>query len=575
MKKLFTFILAVILTATLFAQIPQKMTYQAVVRNGSGALVTSSPIGVRISVIQGTVTGDVVYSETQTTSTNANGLMSIVIGEETALDIDWSNGPYFIMTETDPTGGSNYTITGTSQLLSVPYALYAKKAENGFSGNYNDLSNQPTLFDGDYNSLSNLPTLFDGQYSNLSGLPTLFDGTWTSLLDKPTLFDGNYNSLSNLPTLFDGTFTSLGEKPTTLTGYGITDAMNTSHPANEISELVKQQWNTAYSFTTNFDVSSASVGSILLHNGTNWYAKQGENVFSLIDHNHNSSYSLLSHSHADAGPLSNGFMSITDKNKLDDFNTVGRTTGDILMFNGTMWVVKSNAFALPNHIHSDATTTVSGFMSGTDKTKLNAVDGSETKITGNPGITVKGNGTTATPYTITVTQHTVGETYGGGVIFYVYDNGQHGLIAANADVSINTNPNLCWSYPGPSPRTAGAFANGIRAGQTNTAAILAMQATMLPSNPMVYVLSAAYAAVNFSDVDANGVRYGDWYIPSQFEMVLMSSSTATITGFSKSNPYWSSTEVIDNINYAYMVVNGSLSVQDKRSGFRVRPIRAF
>ncbi len=73
-------------------------------------------------------------SETQTATTNANGLVSIEIGNGTVVSgdfatIDWGNGPYFIKTETDPTSGTAYTITGTSQLLSVPYALHAKTAE--------------------------------------------------------------------------------------------------------------------------------------------------------------------------------------------------------------------------------------------------------------------------------------------------------------------------------------------------------------------------------------------------------------------------------------------------------------
>jgi hypothetical protein len=145
MKKLFTILSAIILTATLWAQSPQKMSYQAVIRNSSDQLVTNQPIGMQITILQGSASGTAVYTETQTPTTNANGLVSIEIGGEAGFDaIDWANGPYFIKTETDPTGGANYTITGTSQLLSVPYALHAKTAENGFSGSYNDLTDKPT-----------------------------------------------------------------------------------------------------------------------------------------------------------------------------------------------------------------------------------------------------------------------------------------------------------------------------------------------------------------------------------------------------------------------------------------------
>ena len=115
---------------TAFGQAPQKMSYQAVVRNASNALVANTAVGVKISVLQTTATGAVVYSERHMPTTNANGLATFEIGGGTVLSgtmagINWANGPYFIKTETDPAGGTNYTIAGTSQLASVPYALFA------------------------------------------------------------------------------------------------------------------------------------------------------------------------------------------------------------------------------------------------------------------------------------------------------------------------------------------------------------------------------------------------------------------------------------------------------------------
>jgi hypothetical protein len=130
MKKIITILTAILVTASLFAQSPKKMSYQAVIRNNSNALVASTPVGMRIRILQGSATGTTVYTETQTPVTNANGLVTIEIGGGADFSaIDWANGPYFIQTETDPTGGANYTITGTSQLLSVPYALHANSAE--------------------------------------------------------------------------------------------------------------------------------------------------------------------------------------------------------------------------------------------------------------------------------------------------------------------------------------------------------------------------------------------------------------------------------------------------------------
>jgi uncharacterized protein (TIGR02145 family) len=130
MKKIFAILAASLLTAGIFAQSPGKMSYQAVIRDASNNLVTSQVVGMQISILQGTIDGTEVYLETQTPVTNANGLITIEVGGEAGFDtINWADGPYFIKIGTDPTGGTTYTITGTSQLLSVPYALHAKTAE--------------------------------------------------------------------------------------------------------------------------------------------------------------------------------------------------------------------------------------------------------------------------------------------------------------------------------------------------------------------------------------------------------------------------------------------------------------
>lgn len=116
-----------------FAQAPQKMSYQSVIRDASNALVTDAAVGIQISIVQGSPAGAAVFVETHAPVTNANGLASVEIGSGTPITgtiaaIDWSNGPFFIKSETDPSGGTNYTLSGTTELLSVPYALYAANA---------------------------------------------------------------------------------------------------------------------------------------------------------------------------------------------------------------------------------------------------------------------------------------------------------------------------------------------------------------------------------------------------------------------------------------------------------------
>ena len=141
MKKQFFLLVVISFTAGIYlsnqagAQSPEKISYQAVVRNSTNALVTNQSVGVKITILQGSATGTPVFAETHTPTTNANGLINIVIGTGSPainglLDVVWSTGPYFIKTEIDPAGGTAYSITTTSELLSVPYALYAKKAES-------------------------------------------------------------------------------------------------------------------------------------------------------------------------------------------------------------------------------------------------------------------------------------------------------------------------------------------------------------------------------------------------------------------------------------------------------------
>ena len=241
MRKSLTSLILLFSVAYGFAQTPQKMSYQCVVRKSGGELVANHSIGLRISILQESTSGNVVYQETYNPKpqTNANGLVTVEIGGGVVLsgnfsDIDWGSATYYLKTETDPTGGTNYTISGTSQLLSVPYALHAKTADNGFTGNYNDLSNKPVLFSGYYSDLLNLP-VFDGTWTNIAGKPSfanvatsgnyndlinkpvIFDGAWTNISGKPSFAtvstSGSYNDLTNKPVIFDGNWTNISGKP--------------------------------------------------------------------------------------------------------------------------------------------------------------------------------------------------------------------------------------------------------------------------------------------------------------------------------------------------------------------------
>jgi len=138
MKKIFTlFSLAFFFSyATLYAQSPQQMNYQAIVRDHSGnPLPFGTDVTVRFTIHDLTPTGTAVYVEVNTAVTNQFGLITQIIGGTGNLSVvNWSSGAKYLEVEIDPTGGTNFTSMGTSQLLSVPYALYAGNAAAGATG---------------------------------------------------------------------------------------------------------------------------------------------------------------------------------------------------------------------------------------------------------------------------------------------------------------------------------------------------------------------------------------------------------------------------------------------------------
>ena len=124
-------------TAISYAQVPQALNYQAVARDGLGRLITNHAIGIEFIIHQGSATGTVIYSETDTATTNKFGLFTTTIGKGTVItgvfsSIAWSTGNYWLQVQMDLQEVLHIANMGTSQLLTVPYAMYA--ASSGSSG---------------------------------------------------------------------------------------------------------------------------------------------------------------------------------------------------------------------------------------------------------------------------------------------------------------------------------------------------------------------------------------------------------------------------------------------------------
>ena len=148
------FLLSFLGVGLINAQSPDMFNYQAVARDDQGNVLSNQDVGIKISILQGSASGTVVYEEEHSKTTNAQGLVNLKIGDGSVMsgtfsNIDWSSGPFFIEVGLDEAGGSDYSTMGTSQLLSVPYAKYSESSANAFSGDYENLSNKPWKSKGD------------------------------------------------------------------------------------------------------------------------------------------------------------------------------------------------------------------------------------------------------------------------------------------------------------------------------------------------------------------------------------------------------------------------------------------
>jgi hypothetical protein len=368
---------------SLYSQSPEGFSFQAVVRDAVGNPLVTQAVSFRFTIIQGTPTGADVFKEVHNVTTDDFGSVSLVINNGTGKvgvfeNIDWGTDSYFFKIELDKTGGSSYSDMGTTQLLSVPYALHAKTAANSFSGDYNDLVNKPVT-DGSETRVS------AGNNMIVTGSGTIIDPYHIT-----NGFSGSYNDLTNKP----------------------------------------------------------------------------------------------------------------------------------------------------------------------------IINGSETFVSAVDNLTVSGTGTSVDPYIIGVRKHYIGESFGGGIVFYVYDNGQHGLIAATSDQDLSVE----W-YNG-TKRYTNTTGDGLGAGEMNTTLIVAMQTEDNPIGNFAAKVCADYS------VTVNNITYGDWYLPSKHELNLLFFQKDNV-GIFTNNYYWSSTEFSSLSAWCQNLSNGVQSNQNKSLAYVVRAIRAF
>ena len=192
------FILSVI-TITVKAQSPQAINYQAVARDNSGNPLTNRNIGVRVGILSGSSTGTSVYSETHSVTTNQFGLFNIEIGRGVVQNgvfaqINWGSNTHFAKIDIDQNGGTNYQFVGTSQMLSVPYALYAENIAMLYEVNLK--TDTVNLYQGDtINGLgyqyAPKPSYIAGEYEDLVMSHSTLPNGVSEILSYPVTFTSN------------------------------------------------------------------------------------------------------------------------------------------------------------------------------------------------------------------------------------------------------------------------------------------------------------------------------------------------------------------------------------------------
>ena len=244
MKKVYLIIFLFIGVAA-SAQAPDKMSYQAVIRDANGEILKNQDVSIQFSVLQTSISGTSVYQEDHKLTTNSNGLVSVYmgIGAVSSGDfstIDWSDGTYFLKTEIDPTGGSNYTIISTTELVSVPYAVYANKAEfaDSLTGGVNETD-----------------PIFDGSVAK--GISTTDTAYWNDKLDSYSETDPVFDaSVAKGITAVDTA--SWNSK---LDGYTETDPLFDASVAKGVTAVDTAYWNGKFDTTSIIAIANGGTGS--------------------------------------------------------------------------------------------------------------------------------------------------------------------------------------------------------------------------------------------------------------------------------------------------------------------------
>jgi hypothetical protein len=558
MKKSLSFLAAILISVCVFPQTPQKMSYQAVIRDAANQLFTNQKLCMQISILQDKIEGNLVYAEIHIPKSNENGLVTLEIGSGTIVkgdfsSIDWSKGPYFIKTETDLSGGTNFTITGTSELLSVPYAFHSKTAESLTGG----------LAETD-------PVFGASTASKITGADTV---KWNNKLAAEV--DGSVtNELQTLRISNDTIYLSQGgfvKLPSTSTNAALPPVATVQGATNiqSFSARINCLINASgFSTTSEFEWGNTNTyGNTVIATPNTIVGKTNQLVYTdLIGlQSANIYHYRLKATNAVDYTYSNDmtFTTLPSAPQLitTAINSATLTSaasgGNIVYDGGSPVTGRGVCYGTTTEPTISGNHTTNGMGSGTFVSSLTGLVTGTIYYARAYATNVIGTG-----YGDEVSfMAGIGANYLGGSVAYFFQPGDpgyqagqfHGLIAAASDQALA--PWGCMGVPIP-----GADGTALGTGNQNTIDIIAT------------CTAAGIAARICSDLVTGG--YSDWFLPSKDELAKLYLNKDLIGGFASEN-YWSSTEYNYANSYYHMFSSGTQYYGGRDYNGHVRAVRTF
>ena len=516
MKKLFLFFLIFFITSHAIAQ--SGIFFQAIARDRNANPAKDRKLYVQTNIIQSTTTGTIVLTEEHQAFTDAFGIFSILVGSGARVGgtvtglstIDWSKGPYYLNLKiviTPVTVGAGWDYTkewvdiGTTIFGTVPFALYSANTAN--------INNKLNATD---------TTKMLEPYAKGKAVQVLSTSIDTKLATKDTAamlapyaklsynLDSNY--LKKQITILLGASDTIKYTKQTYTDSALLTKMNI--------------------FDKSIYAKQTYVDSALLTKLTPTGSAAGLTNFPILNQNTTGNAATAIY----AGNIT--ATSNTTLTSLSNLNTVGTITNGV--WSATTIDVAHGGTGLNT--------------SGLDGQVLSsASDGSLQWVS----------------LTSSTTTHRIGERFGGGIVFFVYDNGKHGLIAATSNLSVGGISLFTW---GPTANYVMAIRNGINAGLYNTERIIMKQGAGIGNY-------AAMVAAHYSFNGNGWGDYGDWYLPSKYELQLLFKQKLVVGGFTNTTYVWSSTEADDKTAYTINFFSTTGTVQAEAKNLNPRSVRAI